>query len=120
MGRSFWRGAGERAARTFVQGVVGAFVAGSTIVSIDWQFVLVTATTAAVLSFLMSVLASNFGADGPSFGPEMLTSEVAAENAPDNSPGYVAGEAAQAPEGSPVYVIEKDEVTGGYDTDDKK
>lgn len=106
------KGAAERAIRTFLQVIVGAFTAGATVMTIDWAYAIVAAATATLLSLIMSVLATGVGNAGPSFGAETLTHNVAAKNAAEGDTGFVAGPAADAPDGAPVYVIEKDDAGG--------
>lgn len=65
----------ERAIKTFAQSLVALFVAGQTILTIDWQQGLAVAATAALLSVLTSIASARIGSfDGPS-----LTSEAVVE-----------------------------------------
>lgn len=61
--KQFWKDAAERAVRTFAQALLGVFVAGVTVMSVEWEGALATAGTAALVSVLMSVAAS--GAKDP-------------------------------------------------------
>lgn len=73
--RLFWSATAERAIKTLAQSLVALFVAGQTILTIDWKQALAVAGTAAVLSILTSLASARVGAfDGPS-----LTSEAVVE-----------------------------------------
>jgi hypothetical protein len=64
MQKQFWIDALERAIRTFFQSLAGAFTAGVTVASVDWQAALTIAATATVLSVLMSLGSINIGNQG--------------------------------------------------------
>ena len=69
----FWKAAAERAIKTFAQSLVALFVAGVTILTIDWVQALAVAGTAAVISVLTSIASSRLGPfDGPSLTDEAL------------------------------------------------
>lgn len=73
----FWKAAAERAIKTFAQSLVALFVAGVTILTIDWVQALAVAGTAAVISVLTSVASSRLGAfDGPSLSAEAVVEPV--------------------------------------------
>jgi hypothetical protein len=61
---AFWKGAGERALKSFCQGLVTALVVGGTvdIAGADWKLVVLTAAGMAVASFLTSVGNADFTA----------------------------------------------------------
>lgn len=58
---AFWFDAGERAVKTAAQALIALFVAGVTIVSIDWREALAVAATAALISVLTSIASSGVG-----------------------------------------------------------
>jgi len=69
----FWISAGERAVKTFAQALVALFVAGVTVLSIDWQQALAVSVTAAVVSLLTSVASVRLGQfEGPSLAGEAV------------------------------------------------
>lgn len=69
----FWKAAAERAIKTFAQSLVALFIAGVTILSIDWVQALAVSGTAALVSVLTSVASSRLGPfDGPSLTDEAL------------------------------------------------
>ena len=69
----FWIAAGERAVKTFAQALVALFVAGVTVLTIDWQQGLAVAATAAVVSVLTSVASVRLGQfEGPSLAGEAV------------------------------------------------
>ena len=73
----FWIAAGERAVKTFAQSLVALFVAGVTILNIDWQQGLAVAATAAVVSVLTSVASVRLGQfEGPSLAGEAVVEPV--------------------------------------------
>ena len=75
--RLFWIAVTERAVKTFAQALVALFVAGVTVLSIDWQQALAVAGTAAVVSVLTSVASANLGPfDGPSLVDEAIVEPV--------------------------------------------
>ena len=52
----FWKAAGIRAFRTFLQVILAVWTAGQLITEVDWKFLLLSAFSSAVYSFLMSIL----------------------------------------------------------------
>lgn len=53
----FWKAAGIRAIRTFIQVILAVWTAGQLITEVDWKFVLLSAFSSAVYSMLTSILA---------------------------------------------------------------
>lgn len=110
---AFWKAAAERAVKTFAQSLVGvltvAMGAASGLAGLDWGNVLQAALVAAGLSILTSLVSAPVGGNGPSLGTETLTPVVAAEKVttyPNQANAqYVAGPAADVPEGTPVDVV---------------
>lgn len=56
--RSFWADALERAVKTAAQAALGVFVAGVTIMSVNWTEAAAIAGTAALVSILTSIASS--------------------------------------------------------------
>lgn len=57
MNKDFWKAAGIRAFRTFLQVILAVWTAGQLITEVDWKFLLLSAFSSAVYSLLTSVLA---------------------------------------------------------------
>jgi hypothetical protein len=57
MNKEFWKAAGIRAFRTFLQVILAVWTAGQLITEVDWKFLLLSAFSSAVYSLLTSVLA---------------------------------------------------------------
>lgn len=57
MNTAFWKAAAVRAAKTFLQVILAVWTAGTLITEVDWKFVLLSAASAAIYSFLTSLLA---------------------------------------------------------------
>lgn len=57
MNFDFWKAAGIRAFRTFLQVILAVWTAGQLITEVDWKFLLMSAFSSAVYSLLTSVLA---------------------------------------------------------------
>ena len=53
----FWKAAGIRAFRTFLQVILAVWTAGQLITEVDWKMVLLSAFSASVYSLLTSILA---------------------------------------------------------------
>lgn len=53
----FWKAAGIRALRTFIQVILAVWTAGQLITEVDWRLVLLSAFSSAVYSLLTSILA---------------------------------------------------------------
>ena len=53
----FWKAAGVRALRTFIQVILAVWTAGQLITEVDWKTVLLSAFSASVYSLLTSILA---------------------------------------------------------------
>ena len=53
----FWKAAGIRACRTFLQVILAVWTAGQLITEVDWKFLLLSAFSSAVYSLLTSILA---------------------------------------------------------------
>ena len=53
----FWKAAGVRALRTFIQVILAVWTAGQLITEVDWKMVLLSALSASVYSLLTSILA---------------------------------------------------------------
>ncbi len=53
----FWKAAGIRALRTFIQVILAVWTAGQLITEVDWKFLLLSAFSSAVYSVLTSILA---------------------------------------------------------------
>ena len=53
----FWKAAGIRSLRTFIQVILAVWTAGQLITEVDWKFLLLSAFSSAVYSLLTSVLA---------------------------------------------------------------
>ena len=56
MNREFWKAAGIRALRTFIQVILAVWTAGQLITEVDWKFLLLSAFSSAVYSILTSIL----------------------------------------------------------------
>lgn len=52
----FWKAAGIRALRTFLQVILAVWTAGQLITEVDWKFLLMSAFSSAVYSLLTSIL----------------------------------------------------------------
>lgn len=73
----YWKAVGERAVKTLAQSLVALFVAGSTILTIDWQQALAVSCTAALVSVLTSLASTRIGKfDGPSLTDEAVVEPV--------------------------------------------
>ena len=57
MNLEFWKAAGIRAFRTFLQVILAVWTAGQLITEVDWKFLLLSAFSSAVYSLLTSLLA---------------------------------------------------------------
>ena len=57
MSKDFWKAAGIRAFRTFLQVILAVWTAGQLITEVDWKFLLLSAFSSAVYSLLTSILA---------------------------------------------------------------
>ena len=57
MTKEFWKAAGIRALRTFIQVILAVLTAGQLITEVDWKLVLLSAFSSAVYSMLTSILA---------------------------------------------------------------
>lgn len=57
MNKEFWKAAGIRAIRTFLQVILAVWTAGQLITEVDWKFLLLSAFSSAVYSLLTSILA---------------------------------------------------------------
>lgn len=57
MNYEFWKAAGIRAFRTFLQVILAVWTAGQLITEVDWKFLLMSAFSSAVYSLLTSLLA---------------------------------------------------------------
>lgn len=57
MTRDFWKAAGIRSLRTFIQVILAVWTAGQLITEVDWKFLLMSAFSSAVYSLLTSILA---------------------------------------------------------------
>lgn len=57
MNKEFWKAAGIRAARTFLQVILAVWTTGQLITEVDWKFLLLSAFSSAVYSMLTSILA---------------------------------------------------------------
>lgn len=57
MNKDFWKAAGIRAFRTFLQVILAVWTAGQLITEVDWKFLLLSAFSSAVYSMLTSILA---------------------------------------------------------------
>lgn len=53
--KEFWVSAGLRALRTFLQVILATWTAGSLITEVDWGFVLISAVSASIYSFITSI-----------------------------------------------------------------
>ena len=71
--KGFWIASAERAIKTFCQALVALFVAGVTVLTIDWVQGLAVAATAAVVSVLTSIASYNVG---PFLGPSLVDEAV--------------------------------------------
>jgi uncharacterized membrane protein YccC len=75
--KGFWIATGERAVKTFAQALVALFVAGVTVLTIDWQQGIAVAATAALVSVLTSIASVRLGPwEGPSLAGEAVVDEV--------------------------------------------
>lgn len=52
----FWKAAGIRSLRTFIQVILAVWTAGQLITEVDWRFLLMSAFSSAVYSLLTSIL----------------------------------------------------------------
>ena len=56
MTKEFWKAAGLRALRTFIQVILAVWTAGQLITEVDWKFLLMSAFSSAIYSLLTSIL----------------------------------------------------------------
>ena len=56
MNAEFWKAAGIRALRTFIQVILAVWTTGQLITEVDWKFLLLSAFSSAVYSILTSIL----------------------------------------------------------------
>ena len=85
----FWKDAGERATKTAAQALVALFVAGVTIMSVDWVEALAIAGTAALVSVLTSVASAGRGNhDSASALKHVGKPSVVAPSGKDSLPAY--------------------------------
>ena len=56
MTKEFWKAAGIRALRTFIQVILAVWTAGQLITEVDWKFLLMSAFSSAIYSLLTSIL----------------------------------------------------------------
>ncbi|AKF27024.1 holin [[Brevibacterium] flavum] len=59
--KTFWKDALERAIKTAAQAILAVFVAGVTILTIDWIDTLAIGATAALVSILTSIASTSIG-----------------------------------------------------------
>lgn len=65
---AFWKGAAERAVKTFAQALLGVLMGGATgILDVDWLAALSVAGLATVVSLLTSISTPDFTAGAPDF-----------------------------------------------------
>lgn len=70
---AFWKGAAERAIKTFAQVLVGYFVVGTTgLIGFDWAGALSVAGAATVASLLTSIGNSDFTSGAPAEQPIVI------------------------------------------------
>lgn len=63
---AFWKGAAERAVKTFAQALLGVLTGGATgILDVDWLAALSVAVLATVVSLLTSISTPDFTAGAP-------------------------------------------------------
>ena len=74
MNKVFWKAALIRAAKTFLQTILGVWTAGRLITDLDWKAVLLASFSAAVYSLLTSIVAGLPEVD--SLGGEMTEDEA--------------------------------------------
>jgi hypothetical protein len=75
--KAFWIAAGERAVKTFAQALVALFVAGVTVLNVDWQQALAVSATAALVSVLTSIASVRLGSfEGPSLAGEAVVEDL--------------------------------------------
>ena len=73
----FWIATGERALKTFSQALVALFVAGVTVLNVDWQQALAVSATAALVSVLTSIASVRLGSfEGPSLAGEAVVEDL--------------------------------------------
>jgi Putative lactococcus lactis phage r1t holin len=122
---AFWKATAERVISTAAQAALavlgvkmianGVTGAAAGIFDIDWGNVAAVSALAAVAALLKALAAAKQSGNGPGFGQaEVLTPTVAAVEAPADVPAeFVAGPAADVPEGEPVHVVrDVDSVAG--------
>lgn len=64
----FWRGAAERAVKTFAQALLGVLTGGVTgVLDVDWVAALSVAALATLVSLLTSISQAEFTAGAPAF-----------------------------------------------------
>lgn len=65
---AFWKGAAERAVKTFAQALLGVLMGGATgILDVDWLAGLSVAALATLVSLLTSISQPDFTAGAPAF-----------------------------------------------------
>lgn len=79
--KGFWIATAERAIKTFCQALVALFVAGVTVLTIDWVQGLAVAATAAVVSVLTSIASYSVG---PFLGPSLVDEAVVVPDEDDD------------------------------------
>lgn len=62
--KKFWLDTAERAVKTFAQALVAVFVAGITVLTVDWVQAVAVAATAALVSIGTSIASYNAGEKG--------------------------------------------------------
>ena len=102
--KAFWKGAAERAVKTFAQSAVAFLTADVTgLLNVDFAALASISGLAALVSFLMSVANHDFVAGKGAVAPVLVASAPEALAIPDGDGKYRAGSPADVPSGPVIH-----------------